>query len=246
MGRGAGTAEPEWAVLGAHSTVTRTTAPMTDTRVRSAPVWRMVLPLDGTLSVRTRAEPTPRDAHAAVLSPELPHAITCPRGAVAIHLHTWPLGLGPGDGRLICLDRPLSTELISRFEAIRPATLDPTIHGAVAMLREHAVLGPPTPADPRVTAALDGLTGAPSIADLAAEVGLSTSRLRMLVAQHTGTTLQRLRTWLRLRDALEHLPHRSIALAAVQAGFSDQSHMTRAAQRLVGHTPADLAQFILR
>jgi AraC-like DNA-binding protein len=32
-----------------------------------------------------------------------------------------------------------------------------------------------------------------------------------------------------------------IALAAVDAGFADQAHLTRTATRLIGRTPGDLA-----
>jgi methylphosphotriester-DNA--protein-cysteine methyltransferase len=37
------------------------------------------------------------------------------------------------------------------------------------------------------------------------------------------------------------LVDKPIALAAVDAGFADQAHLTRTATRLIGRTPADLA-----
>jgi AraC-like DNA-binding protein len=37
------------------------------------------------------------------------------------------------------------------------------------------------------------------------------------------------------------LVDKPIALAAVDAGFADQAHLTRTATRLIGRTPGDLA-----
>jgi AraC-like DNA-binding protein len=38
------------------------------------------------------------------------------------------------------------------------------------------------------------------------------------------------------------LPVKPIALAAFDAGFADQAHLTRTATRLVGQTPGDLTR----
>jgi AraC-like DNA-binding protein len=50
--------------------------------------------------------------------------------------------------------------------------------------------------------------------------------------------------WRRLRTAILDLPAKPIALAAVDAGFADQAHLTRTATRLVGQTPGDLARLL--
>jgi AraC-like DNA-binding protein len=46
------------------------------------------------------------------------------------------------------------------------------------------------------------------------------------------------RMWQRLRTAMLSPPDKPIALAAADAGFADQAHLTRTARRLVGQTPA--------
>jgi AraC-like DNA-binding protein len=40
------------------------------------------------------------------------------------------------------------------------------------------------------------------------------------------------------------LVDKPIALAAVDAGFADQAHLTRTATRLIGRTPGDLARML--
>jgi AraC-like DNA-binding protein len=50
--------------------------------------------------------------------------------------------------------------------------------------------------------------------------------------------------WRRLRAAILDLPAKPIALAAFDAGFADQAHLTRTATRLVGQTPGDLARLL--
>jgi methylphosphotriester-DNA--protein-cysteine methyltransferase len=50
--------------------------------------------------------------------------------------------------------------------------------------------------------------------------------------------------WQRLRAAILSLPAKPIALAAIDAGFADQAHLTRTAVRLLGQTPGDLARLL--
>ena len=85
---------------------------------------------------------------------------------------------------------------------------------------------------------------ADGVARAAADVGLSPSRLRALVHDLTGTSPARLRMWRRLRIAMLGLVDKPIALAAADAGFADQAHLTRAATRLIGQTPGDLARML--
>jgi AraC-like DNA-binding protein len=56
----------------------------------------------------------------------------------------------------------------------------------------------------------------------------------------TGSAPARLRMWQRLRAAIVSLPVKPIALAAFDAGFADQAHLTRTATQLIGQTPGDL------
>lgn len=55
-----------------------------------------------------------------------------------------------------------------------------------------------------------------------------------------GIPLSTLRQWARLRDALTAPPGTPLAVAAADAGFADQAHLTRTARALVGRTPGSL------
>ncbi len=81
-----------------------------------------------------------------------------------------------------------------------------------------------------------------SLDAIAAEVGLSPSRLRALVRESVGIPLARLRQWGRLRGAIAELPGASVAAAAATAGFADQAHLTRTSRTLLGRTPASLGR----
>jgi AraC-like DNA-binding protein len=100
------------------------------------------------------------------------------------------------------------------------------------------LLPPALPIDPRVAAALRSLPAAERIDHVAVGVGMSPSRLRTLIHDLTGTSPAQLRTWQRLRTAMFSLTDKPIALAAADAGFADQAHLTRTANRLLGQTPA--------
>ena len=108
-------------------------------------------------------------------------------------------------------------------------------------LRRQNLLPPAVAIDPRVAAAVRDLDVTDGVARAAAGVGLSASRLRALVHDLTGASPARLRMWRRLRTAMVGLVDKPIALAAVDAGFADQAHLTRTATRLIGRTPGDLA-----
>jgi AraC-like DNA-binding protein len=102
------------------------------------------------------------------------------------------------------------------------------------------VLGRAPELDPRVEHVLLRLARGGSLEDLAAEADLSASWMRTLTRSAVGIPLARLRQWARLRDAVAALGDVSLADAAHAAGFSDQSHLTRLARRLLGRTPGSL------
>lgn len=102
--------------------------------------------------------------------------------------------------------------------------------------------------DPRLVAAMDTTTAAweLSMPELAERVGLSPQRLRALARRELGMPLSRWRAWLRLRRAAEALRDgRSVADAAVAAGFADQAHLTRWMREMMGLTPS-VALSVLR
>ncbi len=100
--------------------------------------------------------------------------------------------------------------------------------------------------DPRLVSALNALADSDiPLPSLAAEVGLSPQRLRALARQQLGMPLARWRVWTRLRRAAEELQGgRSLADAAIAAGFADQAHLTRQMREMMGLTPAALLSFV--
>ena len=95
--------------------------------------------------------------------------------------------------------------------------------------------------DPRLAYAIDALPDACRLDVLAAEIGMSPSRLRALVLDTIGVPLTQLRLWSRLTRAIALLPYSSTADAAASAGFADQAHLTRTSRRFLGRTPAELS-----
>jgi AraC-like DNA-binding protein len=70
---------------------------------------------------------------------------------------------------------------------------------------------------------------------------ISTTRLRHLVSEQTGTPLRVHRLWHRTMVAVEAiLGGASIGAAAAAAGFADHAHFTRAFARFVGRTPSSI------
>lgn len=80
------------------------------------------------------------------------------------------------------------------------------------------------------------------VADAARELGLHPVYLTRIFTEQWGCTPRQYRQRLRVRAALHGIAStkRPLAEIAADAGFSDQSHMTRALSKAVGLTPAAL------
>jgi AraC-like DNA-binding protein len=110
--------------------------------------------------------------------------------------------------------------------------------------QRHRVDGPAaTQASASVMKALQRLDDAPelpiSLAELAAESGVSRFQLLRGFARQVGTTPHAYLIQRRLRLVRRFLVEgKSVADAATSSGFADQSHMTRAFVRHFGVTPA--------
>jgi len=97
--------------------------------------------------------------------------------------------------------------------------------------------------DLRVARARAALGAAPDrrlpLAEVAAHVELSASRLAHLLRAEMGLPARRYLLWLRLRDAVGELTRGvSITTAAHAAGFADAAHLTRTFRRMLGFTPS--------
>jgi AraC-like DNA-binding protein len=115
-----------------------------------------------------------------------------------------------------------------------------------------ALVGPtvrPIPQHPallRIVRALPDRLGAPLRIDpLAAELGLSASRLAHLFAEQLGLPFRSYVRWLRIRRAAAAVQAgRTLTEAAHEAGFADSSHLSRAFARAFGIAPSDVTGLV--
>ena len=97
--------------------------------------------------------------------------------------------------------------------------------------------------DPRMARVLEVLAATPDrrlpLAEIAASVSLSPSRVAHLFSETVGIPPRRYLLWLRLRDAVcELTAGASITDAAHAAGFADAPHLDRTFRRMLGFTPS--------
>jgi AraC-like DNA-binding protein len=102
--------------------------------------------------------------------------------------------------------------------------------------------------DRRVRAVIDDLvqdlSENTSLAELAAKVGLSESRLAHLFRRDVGIPMRQYRLTLRMEQAVRHIAlGSSLTEAAHSAGFSDSAHFCRICRRMFGSAPSDLPEF---
>jgi AraC-like DNA-binding protein len=99
--------------------------------------------------------------------------------------------------------------------------------------------------DPLVAEGVTRLVHARDVTSLGASLHLSHSQLRRRFLAATGFGPKTLHRMLRFQGFLARAsqrprPSTEIALLAAEAGYADQSHLTREAQRLAGQTPLAL------
>jgi AraC-like DNA-binding protein len=211
-----------------------------DTTQRLAhPAWQIVIPWMGVIEWGST---TGHLTHSAgvVFPPQVPHDTRTTTGQLSLFIDPWYLGLGRGNRTVIPLD-PATVELLRALFADNSEP-DDLAREAVALLRQRGWLPGASRIDHRVTTAVRQLASVNRLEHAATTVGLSSSRFRALLHEQTGTPPAGLRSWQRLRIAIQDLPVKPIALAAVDAGFADQAHLTRTANRLVGQTPGEIMQ----
>lgn len=85
-------------------------------------------------------------------------------------------------------------------------------------------------------------TGAHSLADLAAEANLSTSRYLHLFKKTTGVPLRRYRLWIRVGAAVRAIARgKNLTEAALDGGFSSSAHFSFVFREMFGMAPSTLA-----
>jgi AraC family transcriptional regulator len=206
--------------------------------------------------LRERGAPEWSEFRAAVVMPNRSHEFDG-RGGWIAHVFVEP-ETDPGRA------------LVKRFGAATIAALPPDCAGSAAVLKALrqdpladddayieagrqvvASLAGPSPdrtrVSARVGAAIDFLSSqrgsTVTLAQVAAAVHLSPSRLRHVLVKETGTTFRGLVLWLRILRALEVMKEdRSWTEAAHKAGFADSAHLSRTFRRMFGVSPATLVR----
>jgi AraC-like DNA-binding protein len=177
----------------------------------------------------------------AVPGPKVAVLYLDPRSDVAVALGQW---LDPDDIR--ALPAVVMRDLRSGFRSLLESAdtgLGDAESACRALLASFTAEARRPAIDWRVRKAMErveeGLDDPPSLDVLAAEIGISTSRLRHRFKEQTGLPLSRYVLWMRLRAALiEALEGTSMTKAAQAAGFSDAAHFTRTCRQMFGLPPS--------
>lgn len=106
---------------------------------------------------------------------------------------------------------------------------------------------PEEPADERVARAIQAIREQPSkphsLRSLAAEVGISESRLRHAFKDATGVPVRRFRLWIRISNALRLVQQgATLTEAALDSGFSSSAHLSNAYRGMFGMTPSEVME----
>ncbi len=198
------------------------------------PAWTLLLPVDGG-SVTVSAGETVRVRNDGVLvAPQQTYCAATDGPHVAVYVNAWMAARA--ERRRPCLIRAAVARRMLDALAVDGGV---DVEAAIAQL--NSLLGRMGSIDSRLAFAIDALPDAYRLDVLAAEIGVSPSRLRALALDSIGVPLTQLRLWSRLARAIAVLPYGPAADAAAATGFADQSHFTRTARRFLGRTPAELS-----
>lgn len=203
------------------------------------PAWKAVLPIGGHAELRRPGTPMVA-APGLIVPPQLAHTCATTSPYIALFIDSWLL---PASPRPVRLDAYEVRRLLAALGATGSNDPGTSVDLPAGYAELRALAGPPLPLDPRVAHAVHLCTWSDPdmpITSIAEEVGLSAPRLRALVRHDVGVALARLRRWGRLRMAIADLPEATAALAAANAGFADQAHLTRTARDFIGRTPISL------
>lgn len=101
----------------------------------------------------------------------------------------------------------------------------------------------PKPIDKRIRKAMEIMRKDParshSLNSLADKVFLSSTRFTHLFKDETGVPIRRYRQWLRFRLAIQQITDgETMTVAAMQTGFTDSAHFTRAFRSMFGMKPS--------
>jgi AraC family transcriptional regulator len=217
---------------------------------------QITLPLDGAVRLRTSGAEPWTDFEGAVVSSEQQHQFDgCERSVAQIFVEPETAAgaalLARCAGRpILALTRAqvaaLAGPLFARFASTRADA--PMIEAATTVLAAFAGSSEPSPrADARIVRVKallkERVQSAPTLAELAASVHLSPSRLRHLFAAQARSSFRAYLLWLRLQKALAAFNRGgNWTQAAHAAGFADSAHLSRTFRRMFGVSPVMLVK----
>jgi AraC-like DNA-binding protein len=198
------------------------------------PAWTLLVPVDGGTVTIVAGETVQVRNDGVLVAPQHRYRAATDGPHVAVYVNAW---VAPrAERRRPRLVRPAFAQRMLDALAVDSGV---DLEAAIAEL--DPLMGRIGTIDSRLAFAIDALPNAYRLDVLAAEVGVSPSRLRALALDAIGVPLTQLRLWSRLARAIGRLPYGPAAEAAAAAGFADQSHFTRTARRFLGRTPAELS-----
>ncbi len=170
----------------------------------------------------------------------------CGPGMLVIHpaWHAHGDVFGPGGAVVLNLPAPLADGLtairVSDPQALEKLARDNPAQAALAVREEADTVAPLTPAAwlVKLTRMMADRPELP-VEQLAAQCGVSPEHAARVCKRWFGLGPARLRKERRLQAAIRLLrAGASPAVAALEAGFADQPHLTRLLKQATGHTPA--------
>jgi len=198
------------------------------------PAWTFLLPFDGGTVTVIAGDTVRVHNDGVLLPPQSQYRAAADGPHLAVYAHVWSWAR-PKSARLRTLGARTARRVLDALDVDSGTDLS----AAVAELTP--LVGQVRPIDSRLAFVIESFPAADRLDVLAADVGLSPSRLRSIAHDEIGAPLTQLRLWSRLARAILWLPYRPTAAAAAAAGFADQAHLTRTARRFLGRTPGELS-----
>lgn len=209
-----------------------TSAPMAAPHAH--PAWTLLLPVDGGTVTVVAGDAVRVQNDGVLLAPQIQYRAATDGPHVAVYANAWrsarPQSVRP---------RMIGTHAARRVLDVLDVDHGTNLSGSMAELA--TLVGRIGTLDSRLAFVIEALPETSRLDGLAADVGISPSRLRALANESIGVPLTQLRLWSRLARAIAGLPYGTTATAATAAGFADQAHFTRTARRFLGRTPGGLS-----
>jgi AraC-like DNA-binding protein len=191
-------------------------------------------------------------ARAALIPPNTLHHLRCGSGRMAF-LYLDPLSHDcaalmqrlSGGGRYLRLRRAQTTSAIAVLRSLADGVV--SWQEARGRLLDTLSLGVGLASDARISAVMRRVRRDPAapqrLADIAAEIELSPSRLTHLFKAVSGVPFKRFRLWSRLGSALLRVQRgQSLTSAALDAGFGSSAHFSATFREMFGIAPSQLAR----